>query len=142
MPSAKGWMGSRLRYSHGGWGSALDNVEWERRPWFSSPDALNGGPQGNGHGPSLEMCRSSTKLSRLELTWLKVNGHIPTGKLIMACWRHPGVPVQSLRIGEATSDHRAWSDRPWCSHTAVPSVPMAPTEVSSRRRDPGDPPSL
>lgn len=51
-----------------------------------------------------------------------MSGHIPTGKLIKACWTHPGVPVQSVGVGEATSGCRPWSDKPRSIHTLpVPS---------------------
>lgn len=128
-----------------GWSSPQPNWNGKEGPHFNSPDTLKWVPQGSGDGPSLDISRSCRE-ALLEGAWLSVNGHSLTGKLMKACWTHPGVPVPAPVAAEAASVPRPWPDKPRSIHALpVLTVPMAPAGMGSWEMDPandGDPLSL
>lgn len=130
----------------GGLSLPQPNCNGKEGPSLNSLDTLKWAPQGDDHGPSLDISRSYRE-TLLYGAWLKISGHILTGKLMKSCRTHAGVPVPALVAGEAASVPRPWPDKPRSIHSLlVLMVPMAAAGMGSWGMDPvndgGDPLSL
>lgn len=70
-------------------GLSLPQPNWNGKegPSLNSLDTLKWAPQGGDHGPSLDISRSYRE-TLLHGAWLKISGHILTGKLMKSCRTH------------------------------------------------------